>query len=123
MQSEALGEAGEAGWDPEVEEGQGTAVLVTQALRRRMIQGALMRDLCSPSLKMMTGTENQGLLQVSPPGLTLRAAESRRLFDIQGMPHTSYFSQCCNFLRGHYIDFKEAYEVVNHQANISSIMG
>lgn len=66
-----LGEAGEAGWGPEVVEGQGIAVLGTQAMWMLMIQGALMRGSSSLSLKMMTGNESQGLLQVSPPGLTL----------------------------------------------------
>lgn len=68
-----LGEAVEAGWGPEVTEGQGIARLVTQVLWRQMIQGVLMMG--SSSLKMTTGTERQGVQQVSPTGLTLRAAE------------------------------------------------
>lgn len=63
------GEAGEAGWGPEVVEGRGTAGPGTLAPWRPTIRGAPMTGSSSRSLRMTTG--RRGSMQASPPGWTL----------------------------------------------------
>lgn len=71
-----LGEAGEAGWGPVVVEGRGTAGQGTRALWRRTNPADPMKGSSSLSLRMTTGTESRGSLQVSPPVRTLWRQQS-----------------------------------------------